>query len=180
MSLRSFLSRVLFGEDVLLAQLKLVNDKLDQLLAKGNPNMADITQALQDIQTAVAQAATVEASAVTLIQSIAAQLQANSTDPATIEALAQQLTNATTPLSQAITQNTAAANLGTSPGTTTPSGSGDTGTPPPPPPPPPSGGDTTGTTTGGDTTGGTTASGGDTSPPATDPTTTTGDQTPTA
>lgn len=54
----------------------------------------------------VAQNTTVEASAVTLIQGLAAQITALQNDPAALAALAAQLQTSATALSAAITANT--------------------------------------------------------------------------
>ena len=70
-----------------------------------------IMSALSDLQAAVAQTATVEASAVTLIQGIAAQLAAAiaANDPAALTALQTQLTTSATALAAAVTANTPSA-----------------------------------------------------------------------
>jgi len=67
--------------------------------------MADLTA----LTAQVAQNTTVEQSAITLIQGLAAQLQAVATDPVAIAALASQLNASATALAAAITANTPSA-----------------------------------------------------------------------
>ena len=62
--------------------------------------------ALDDLTTQVAANTSVEQSAITLIEGIAAQLAAAGTDPAKLEALKTQLTASATALAAAITANT--------------------------------------------------------------------------
>lgn len=70
----------------------------------------DRNMALLDALTAqVAATTTVEQSAVTLIQGIAAQLSAAAGDPVAVQALADQLKAATDPLAAAIAASTPAA-----------------------------------------------------------------------
>jgi hypothetical protein len=61
---------------------------------------------LSALQTAVASNTTVEGSAVTLIQGLAAQIQANLTDPVALASLVNQLNTSTAALANAITVNT--------------------------------------------------------------------------
>lgn len=63
--------------------------------------------ALDDLTAQVQATTTVEASAVTLIQGIAAQLQAAGTDPAKLSALTSQLNASAAALAAAVTANTA-------------------------------------------------------------------------
>ena len=65
--------------------------------------------ALAALQAQVAQNTTVEASAVTLIQGLAAQITAAGTDPAALAALTTSLNTSATALAAAITANTPAA-----------------------------------------------------------------------
>jgi hypothetical protein len=75
------------------------------ILAKGERIMSAELDAL----TAQVQANTeVEASAVTLIQGLAAQIAANTTDPAALTALSEQLKTSADALAAAITANTPA------------------------------------------------------------------------
>jgi hypothetical protein len=67
-----------------------------------------LAQALADLNAAVTNEGTVEASIVTLLQGLAAQIGAVSTDPAAIEAIVAQInTNAAT-MAAAVTANTPA------------------------------------------------------------------------
>lgn len=79
--------------------------KLDQLL-KGAITMSI---ALADLTAAVNKSTTVEQSAITMIQGLAAQIAANATDPAAVSALASQLNAGADALAAAITANTPAA-----------------------------------------------------------------------
>lgn len=65
--------------------------------------------ALDDLATQVAANAAADASAVILIQGIAAQLSAAATDPAKVEALSAQLKASATALAAAVVANTPAA-----------------------------------------------------------------------
>lgn len=65
-----------------------------------------IMSALTDLQAQVAQNTTIEASAVTLIQGLAAQIAAAGTDPAALAALTANLNASATALAAAITANT--------------------------------------------------------------------------
>lgn len=64
---------------------------------------------LDQLQLQVTQNTTVEQSAITLIQGLAAQLSAAASDPTKIQALADQLNTSATALAAAITANTPAA-----------------------------------------------------------------------
>jgi cell division septum initiation protein DivIVA len=68
-----------------------------------------MSKELDDLTVQVQANADVEASAVTLIQGIAAQLAAASQDPVKIKALSSQLSASATSLAAAITANTPAA-----------------------------------------------------------------------
>jgi hypothetical protein len=65
--------------------------------------------ALDDLTTQVAKNTSLEASAIQLIQGLAAQLAAAATDPAKVTALSAQLSTSATALAAAITANTPAA-----------------------------------------------------------------------
>lgn len=68
-----------------------------------------IMSALDDLTTQVAANTTVEGSAITLIQGLAAQLAAAGTDPTKLAALQSQLKTSADALAAAITANTPAA-----------------------------------------------------------------------
>ncbi len=61
---------------------------------------------LDELQAQVTQNTQVEQSAIVLIQGLAAQIAANATDPAKIQALADQLNTSATALAAAVTANT--------------------------------------------------------------------------
>ncbi len=65
--------------------------------------------AIDDLTAQVAQNTTVEASAVTLIEGLAAQIAAAGTDPTKLAALTTSLNTSATALAAAITANTPAA-----------------------------------------------------------------------
>jgi hypothetical protein len=71
--------------------------------------MDPLTQALAELTTQVTQNVTVEGSAVTFIQGLAAQILLYANDPATVTNLAQQLQTSATALATAISANTPAA-----------------------------------------------------------------------
>ena len=72
--------------------------------------MATSAQALSDLQAQVAAQTTVEQSAVTLIQSLAAQITAaNGVSPAAVEAVVAQFQTSAAALAAAVTANTPAA-----------------------------------------------------------------------
>jgi hypothetical protein len=81
-------------------RLTVTNHKLEHIMAN-----------LDKLTAAVAEVATVEASAVALIQGIAQQLKdaIAANDPAAIDALVTQLQDATAPLAAAVAANTPAA-----------------------------------------------------------------------
>lgn len=68
--------------------------------------MGQTNQALADLQAEVAQNTTIEESAVTLIQGLAAQIAAAGTDPAALAALTASLKQSAADLSAAIAANT--------------------------------------------------------------------------
>lgn len=72
--------------------------------------MASASQALTDIQTATASELTVEQSAITLIQQLAAQVTAaNGVSPDAVEAVVAQINANAAALAAAVTANTPAA-----------------------------------------------------------------------
>ena len=87
------------------AALAEINLKLDKLLKGQQTIMADLTA----LTAQVTQNTTVEGSAIQLIQNIAAQLAASSSDQAAVDALAAKLNTSATALAAAITANTPAA-----------------------------------------------------------------------
>lgn len=73
-------------------------------------NLGAIMSAELDALTAqVTQSTTIEQSAITLIQGMAAQIAANVNSPAALTALSQQLSTSATALAAAVTANTPAA-----------------------------------------------------------------------
>jgi hypothetical protein len=76
-----------------------------------NRRLDAMTTALENLQTAVAAEATVEASVVTLLTTLSADLQSAiaSNNPAAIQAVADQITANTATLAAAVTANTPAA-----------------------------------------------------------------------
>jgi hypothetical protein len=113
-----------------------INDKLDRLLAIVIPlgaRLMNNDQVIADLTAAIAQATTVQAGGLTLVQGLANQLKslaaaataaAQGIDPAVVEALAAKLVVQSNAFAAALVANTPAA--------TTP-------TVPPPPPPAPTG-----------------------------------------
>jgi hypothetical protein len=89
----------------LAARLDAVDSKLDQILANQKEEIMDLAA----LTAQVTQNTTVEQSAITLIQGLAAQLVANANDPAAIAALAASLNTSATSLAAAVTANTPAA-----------------------------------------------------------------------
>jgi len=87
------------------ARLDALEKKLDQILANQKEELMDLTA----LTAQVTQNTTVEQSAITLIQGLAAQLVSNANDPAAIAALAAQLNTSATALAAAVTANTPAA-----------------------------------------------------------------------
>lgn len=82
-----------------------IEQKLDRILNKENRIMADLTQLSAD----VANTTSVEESAITLINNIAAQLAAAASDPAAIQALSDSLNTEAASLAAAVAANTPAA-----------------------------------------------------------------------
>jgi len=87
---------------ILNARLDALEKKLDQILANQKEEIMDLTA----LTAQVTASTTVEASAITLLQGLSAQLTANANDPVAITALAAQLNTSSTALAAAITANT--------------------------------------------------------------------------
>jgi hypothetical protein len=86
------------------AKLDAVLELLRLLLNQGEDTMADLTA----LEAQVAASVTVEQSAITLIQGLAAQIAAAGTDPAALASLVTQLNTSAAALGAAITANTPA------------------------------------------------------------------------
>lgn len=86
-------------------QLDQIQYLLQQILGKETQIMADLTS----LETQVKANTDVEASAILLLQGLAAQLAAAATDPAKVQALADQLKASADNLAAAIVANTPAA-----------------------------------------------------------------------
>jgi hypothetical protein len=91
--------------DEVFRRLDALGLQLAAINAQGAVNMA----AIDDLTAQVTQNTSVESSAVTLIQGIAAQLAAAGTDPVALAALTAQLTSSATALAAAVAANTPAA-----------------------------------------------------------------------
>ena len=83
----------------------ILDEKLDQLLAKENQEL----MTLEELQTQVTETNTVAASAVALIEGIAAKLAECKNDPEQIAALAASLKGSSDALAAAVTANTPSA-----------------------------------------------------------------------
>ena len=81
-------------------------DRIEQMLVQLNNQEETELMTLQELKTQVEKNTVIEESAVTLIQGLAAQLEAAKNDPAAIQALADELTHSGTDLAAAITANT--------------------------------------------------------------------------
>ena len=93
--------------------LQRIAAQLDRMEAKENTFMASASQALTDVQNAVASEQTVEQSAITLIQQLAAQVTAaNGVSPDAVEAVVAQIQANASALAQAVTANTPASGSG--------------------------------------------------------------------
>lgn len=90
-------------------QLDRIEAKLDLLLGLFLSEERRLLMTLDDLAKQVQANTDVEASAVTLIQGLAAQLKASANDPAKIQALADQLSASAAPLAAAVAANTPAA-----------------------------------------------------------------------
>lgn len=89
-----------------------VERKLDQVLEKLTAIKAQeelMSQELDDLQVQVEKNTTVEESAVTLLNGLAAQIEALKNDPVKLQALATSLKTSGDDLAQAIVNNTPAA-----------------------------------------------------------------------
>jgi predicted chitinase len=93
---------LLFWSGFSFVWLAKILDKMERIMSTG-------TTALAALQAQVAQNTTIEASAVTLIQGLAAQIAAAGTDSAALAALTTNLNASATALAAAITANTPAA-----------------------------------------------------------------------
>lgn len=91
------------------AKVDVILSRLSQMAAQEKANFMATVTTLEQLAQQVAQNTSVEESAVTLITGIAAQLAAAKTDPAKIQALADQLSKSAADLSASITANTPAA-----------------------------------------------------------------------
>lgn len=92
------------GEPGLADELRGIRAALRRIETKGNKIMADLTA----IETAVAENASVDQSAITLLEGLSAQLQEaiESNDPAAVQALADDLKTSSARLAAAVTANT--------------------------------------------------------------------------
>lgn len=84
-------------------------DRIEAVLTKILTKDTQIMAAIDDLTTQVAANTTVEGSAVTLINGLAAQLKAAGTDPVKLAALQASLKTSAADLAAAITANTPAA-----------------------------------------------------------------------
>lgn len=107
-----FWRRIQFGAwppTIMFGAIKRIEAKLDRLtsliIEQGNKTMADITA----LTAQVTQSTTVEQSAITLIQGIAAELANIQPTQAAIDALTAQLNTSATALAAAVSANTPAA-----------------------------------------------------------------------
>jgi hypothetical protein len=100
-----------------------IRQMLERILANQEKEIMDLTALIAQ----VTQTTTVEASAVALIQQLAALIAANQNNPTQLAALVTQLNASATALAAAVTANTPAATNTSAPATTTtnpaPSGS---------------------------------------------------------
>jgi len=94
-----------FTQRSILNKLSVIEQKLDTLIELEKKEMA----AIDDLTAQVQQNTTVEGSAVTLIQGIAAQLAAAGQDPVKLAALQAQLKSSADALAAAVAANTPAA-----------------------------------------------------------------------
>jgi hypothetical protein len=84
-------------------------DQIITMLQAISKQETKMSQQLDALTAQVTENTNVEASAVTLLQNIAAQLEAAKTDPVKLQALKDQLQNSAAALAAAITANTPAA-----------------------------------------------------------------------
>lgn len=83
-----------------------IEDKIDAVMATIESQGEEMSAELDRLTTDVANLRTVEDSAITLLQGLAAQIRDNANDPAALTALADSLEADTADLSAAITANT--------------------------------------------------------------------------
>ena len=104
-------SYMLGKQDSIIKKLKMINKKLDLVLA-GQVNEANreviMSAELDDLATKVAANTSVSQSAVTLLNGLGAQIAAMANDPVAIRALASQLQSDDAGLAAAVTANTPA------------------------------------------------------------------------
>lgn len=81
-----------------------IEAKLDQIITQGEVTMADLTA----LTAEVTRNTEVDQSAITLLNGLAAQIESLKTDPAALQALADQLKNSSDQLAAAVTANTPA------------------------------------------------------------------------
>jgi hypothetical protein len=98
------LAEILANQKQILSNQAVILSKLQILSAQGTTEMADLSA----LQTEVTNNTTVEQSAITLINGLAAQITAAGTDPVALGALVTQLQTNDAALAQAVAANTAA------------------------------------------------------------------------
>lgn len=103
--IEAMLDRVLESQARVEARLEVLMRQVDALIAKENA----MSKQLDDLTAEVATVATVEQSAITLINGLAAQLAAAGTDPAKLQALHDSLKSSSDALAAAVATNTVAA-----------------------------------------------------------------------
>lgn len=97
--------RIIIGDSPIGDRLTSIEQKLDQVLAQGATQMADLT----NITTEVTEISSVVDSAVALIGNLADQIRANATDQTALNDLANSLDAKAAELGAAIAANTPAA-----------------------------------------------------------------------
>lgn len=102
------LTQIWSGVKSLNVQISQLREQIQQMQQSQDDEEVQIMAALDDLRTQVAQNASVEGSAVTLIQGIAAQLQQalSSGDQAALQDLTNNLKSSADSLAAAVTQNT--------------------------------------------------------------------------
>lgn len=102
-------SRICGMERVIVLQIELACNRILLALRKDVvQQMADFKQEMEALKAQVKANTDVEASALALIQGIAARLAAAAGDPAEVKALADELKASADPLAAAVAENTAA------------------------------------------------------------------------
>ena len=86
-----------------------ISDRIDQVIALLKANQKDLLMTLDELKVQVTANTTVEQSAITLIQGLAAQIKASANHPAAIQALSDQLKASSDALAAAVAANTPAA-----------------------------------------------------------------------